>query len=353
MSGSDCPCASGLSRGSFQPSDGSCLSYQYCDQRPTDCCSRYQDDGRPAIILISDMGYDSNYWKCLQDRLCPCANVFAVDLPGTGESDTIPLSSLTLTNLTITLHEWIVSLGFSKVYMVGQGFGGLLALQFSITYPAMVIKLVIVGANPRPYPGGDWPYPITVQLQNLLNDFMSPGAATRDAALALTELIDPVECDIKFRLACNYIMNQESYRIYTAVMSQINLTNSLAGVVAPTLIITGANDPYVPAGAAQYLATNIVGSSLITYEGQGHNVALFNNHLFVETVFDFFFVTCDPCCAYLESIPLCPPKRCGKAVDYSYEERFPPIVYQPPVPPMPVPVPVPQSAMRVIKPRFT
>ncbi|XWV25803.1 alpha/beta hydrolase [Tupanvirus soda lake] len=288
----------------FVTSEGLTISYQHCDKRRRDRCGCYEDDCRPSIVLLHGTGYDSNYWICLMKKLCKVANVFALNNPGAGDSDAPNTGSLTLTRLTQNLTEFLNELNLDKVYLVGHGIGGLIALNFAVLYPNRVVKIAVSSVNPRyfPLPGSTWTFFITPELQQLVSQALLPGANLQTLAPIIANLIDPVECEGTERLVDQYINAIEQYRLYVPALQNIDFRNLANQVTVPVLIMEGTRDPLVPVGAANFLRTNIPNSALVEFYGQGSNFPILNKNLYNKTVFNFFFVKCDPCCAFFETI---------------------------------------------------
>lgn len=325
-------------RTEFQTTDGFCLSYLYCDKRKIDRCGCYEKDCKPVVLLIHDIGYNATYWLCLMEKLCAVANVFAIDLPGAGESDSTSTSNLTLTKLVQYSAELLDQVCANNIYIVGHGYGALVALNFSITYPDRVIKIVSASANPRPYPlpGSDWTYFYTPETQLLFSQLITPGVNIAPVACALTQLIDPNVCESKQILTNQYINAVDQYSLYNPILQNVDFRAAVSQVSVPVLLTSGTIDPLVPAGALDYLSTNITNSIISQFYNQGHNYPVLNKGLFNTLVFNFLFVKCDPCCAFLDLIPTpqkviricCPEKRpcikpCVKVCDPNSDSTDP------------------------------
>jgi 2-succinyl-6-hydroxy-2,4-cyclohexadiene-1-carboxylate synthase len=82
----------------------------------------------------------------------PCSDSFTfilIDQLGHGKTE-IPMDPkrYSIENATADLKEIIDKLGISSVSLYGYSMGGRLALSFSISYPALVRKLVLESASP-------------------------------------------------------------------------------------------------------------------------------------------------------------------------------------------------------------
>ncbi len=309
-----------IKKSEFRTSDGLCLSYQYCDSRKKTNynsweCGCSNNNCKPDIVLIHGIGYDSDYWACFFKKFCSVANVFAIDLP-----TIITSQSLTLNNLSQYVIELLNHLDLDKVYLVGHGLGGLIALNIAALHSSRVVKVAVSSVSPLyyPLPGSDWIYYISLQLQQFLAQYIaldSKSADVRTIANILTDIIDPVDCDSKDLLINQYINALKQYQLYIPVLQQINFIPLVSQITVPVLIMSGTKDPFVPFGATLYLREHIANSAIVEFYGQGSNFPILDTGIYNETVFYFFFVKCDPCCEYLENIHCHKINDCHKTND--------------------------------------
>lgn len=291
-------------KSTFLTTNNLCLSYLHCDKRSKTKCGCYEDDCRPVVILIHDVGYDSKYWLCLIEKLCGVANVFAIDLPNAGDSETTSVSLSSQDFLTQYLLDFVNHISTDKVYLVGHGLGALVALNFSIDHADKVEKIVAASPNPRLFPvvGLDWPFTIPAQLLQLINQSLAPRADLDTISESIINLIDPTSCHANDFLIDHYSNNLDQYRIFLQVLQNTDFRIRASQVTVPVLLTAGTKDPLTPLGASLFLNDVIANSALVEFYNQGHNYPIFNASLFNQNVFNFFFVICDPCCIFLDTI---------------------------------------------------
>ena len=285
-------------RSSFTTSNGLSLSYIY--QADTGC-SRKQ-----SVILLHGVASNANYWLCLMRCLAPRFNVYALDLPNSGSSQSTTPQNLTLPSLTFYLADFVNHLGLTNAYFVGHGIGGLMALNYSILFPDRVIRIVTASVNPRslpaPPPSAPWDYPIEPQLLILLAQALAPGADINALAPVIARAVDPINCPAVSDLVPQYARSVEQYRVYTAALSTIDFRTFASAVPVPVLVTAGSLDPYTPLGAAQFMYDNIPDSTFSEFAEQGYNYPIFATSTFNQVVYNYLTLTCDPCCAYLLSV---------------------------------------------------
>jgi malonyl-CoA O-methyltransferase len=93
------------------------------------------------IVLLHGWGAHSNSWSPLVPALQKIGNVIALDLPGFGESISIPNFNLdaVLSLIAEELPE--------KCVLIGWSLGGVLAVQLAARYPKKITRLVTLAAN--------------------------------------------------------------------------------------------------------------------------------------------------------------------------------------------------------------
>ena len=113
---------------------------------------RYEVTGSgPAVCLLHSGVTDSRAWDGQVARLAPSYTVVRYDIRGFGGS---PLRSGPLSHLE-DLRELLDELAVEATTLVGNSFGGRIALEFALEHPARVTKLVLVAAALRDYGWSD------------------------------------------------------------------------------------------------------------------------------------------------------------------------------------------------------
>lgn len=268
------------------------ISFQYCIKHEDHKC---QSTPKPTIIFIHSLNQDSNFWLCSLYHFCDFANVYAIDLPNSGGSSDTTLANLSLAVLTQIIYDFVIHLCLKRVYIVGHGIGGQIALNFAATYPDYVVKVALSSTSPFYFPGGEsWPFPMSIELQLLLTQFTTPGltcAELKTLAAEISKLVDPIiiRCDNFNELVFQYVKNVQQITLYFQLWPSIDVRSILSQITAPVLITDGTLDPYVPLGASLYLRNQIVDSALVEYYGQGSDNPFFIPEVFNEDVQNFFF----------------------------------------------------------------
>lgn len=106
----------------------------------------YVVEGRgPAIVLVHGLGGFAESWRKTIAALAPRATVYAVDLPGFGQS-TKARGPYRLAYFARALHGFIEAVGLGQVSLVGHSLGGAVAVTHALTHPVRVERMALIGS---------------------------------------------------------------------------------------------------------------------------------------------------------------------------------------------------------------
>jgi len=107
----------------------------------------------PDLILIHGAsGNLRDFTFALMDRLTPRYRVLAFDRPGLGHSDPLPGGEASVAAQVAVMKAAADQLGARRPLLVGQSFGGTVAMAWALDHPAA--GLVMISAPSLPWPGG-------------------------------------------------------------------------------------------------------------------------------------------------------------------------------------------------------
>ena len=107
--------------------------------------------GDPIIILHGLFGTLDN-WQTVGKQLAEHYMVYLVDQRNHGRSPHLDEISYPL--MATDLQQFMESQWIHRAHILGHSMGGKTAMQFALTYPDMVDKLIVVDIAPKAYPGG-------------------------------------------------------------------------------------------------------------------------------------------------------------------------------------------------------
>ena len=103
----------------------------------------YAERGRgPHLVLLHGMFGDHQDWEAVLEPLSQHFHVIAVDLPGFGASGKPP-TQYSLEFYLRALHGLFTALNLTHFHLIGNSFGGQLAVFYTLLFPAQVTRLVL------------------------------------------------------------------------------------------------------------------------------------------------------------------------------------------------------------------
>jgi pimeloyl-ACP methyl ester carboxylesterase len=253
----------------------------------------------PLVLLIHGMAGSASTWKQVMPALSERFTVLAPDLLGHGKSDKTK-GDYSLGAMASTLRDLIVALGYKRATVVGQSYGGGIAMQFAYQYPERCERLVLVNA------GG-----LGSEVNPLLRMLTLPGSeavllvACAPPVRRVVETIGRVVLRKKLENAAVIPELWRSYASLGDVDARRAFLRTLRAVIdprgqsvsaadklylaagIPTLIIWGAEDRIIPVEHAHAAHATIPGSWLEIIDGVGHYVHCEAPDRFVEALTEF------------------------------------------------------------------
>ncbi|MBQ1095492.1 alpha/beta hydrolase [Streptomyces sp. b94] len=101
----------------------------------------YEAGQGPAVLLLHGNATSPRDWWRTMEELKASRRVIALALPGFGF--TSPLGSLDPARLVAFISDFLDELDAANVILVGHSMGGSLALEFTLTHPSRVTRLVL------------------------------------------------------------------------------------------------------------------------------------------------------------------------------------------------------------------
>lgn len=236
---------------------------------------RYIDVGRGApVLFLHGLGASMYAWRRNLAAVAAAGfRVIAFDNRGFGLSDKppAPYDNAAYARLAIALMD---SLRLTDAVLVGHSMGGAIAAQVAIEYPPRVRGLVLVGSaglgarEPLLFRVARWPVLGAAALALRGRGFT--------ARLLRSTYFDPgkvTEADVDQYYAP--VAQPEYGRALRGVLQQFRFTaleGRLDRIAAPTLVLWGEEDRWVPMGLGRALAAGIARSAFVSVPRAGHSV---------------------------------------------------------------------------------
>lgn len=228
----------------------------------------------PPLLFLHGFPDHAYGWRRQIEALSRDFLVLAPDLRGIGASSApAGVDHYRLNHLVADVLGVMAAEGLNQASVVGHDWGATIAWWLAIRLPQALRHLVILSTpHPRHYLDA-FTDPANVEMLEYIHGFRAPGAA---AGLDIDKLSAWVS-DAADRDALRATLNQSNlecmlnyYRANLPATHMVDL-GPLPFVRAPTLVIYGKQDPFVPVSAFQYthLELDVVGS-VIAIPDAGH-----------------------------------------------------------------------------------
>ncbi|MDX1607030.1 MAG: acetoin dehydrogenase dihydrolipoyllysine-residue acetyltransferase subunit, partial [Candidatus Competibacterales bacterium] len=104
-----------------------------------------QGEGGATVLLIHGFGGDLDNWLFNIQALAEHHTVYALDLPGHGQSDKT-VDEPSLAGLAASVQAFMDAVGIDRAHLVGHSLGGAVALQLARERPESVESLALIGS---------------------------------------------------------------------------------------------------------------------------------------------------------------------------------------------------------------
>lgn len=242
----------------------------------------------PPVVLVHGSGPGvSAYanWRLTVPALATEHLVLAPDMAGFGFSAKPGGYGMDL--WLRQLHGFLDALGLERVSLVGNSFGGGLAIAFADRWPDRVDRLVLMGSVGVPFaisPGLDavWGYEPSVENMRRLLDIFA-----FDRGLVTDEL-----AEVRYRASVEPGMQEAFSSMFPAprqrwVDSMVTPDERIAALPHETLVIHGRDDQVIPLTNAFRLLELVERSQLHVFGRCGHWTQIEHAAAFNELVLDF------------------------------------------------------------------
>lgn len=212
----------------------------------------------PPVILIHGAGGSYLSWPP-QVRRMHDQRIFAVDLPGHGKSTGI--GHQTIGDYVEEIAGFLNALRLNAAVWIGHSMGSAVALEAALRFPERVLGLVLLGSGAR----------LRV-APSILQSASSP-STFQDALRVINDFSYAPQTGERLReLGVRQLSNARPAVLYGDFVAcdAFNITDQLSRIVAPTLILCGAEDRMMPLKNSEFLREHMTNAHLEVLPGAGH-----------------------------------------------------------------------------------
>ena len=218
----------------------------------------------PVVVLSNSLGATRGMWDPQVPALAERYRVVTYDTRGHGESPA-PQGPYTLDDLVDDVVALLDEVGAERAHVAGLSLGGMIAMRLAVREPARVDRLALLCTSAKPDPQPFLDRAVAVRAGGT-----APLAATV-ASRWVTPAYAAQHPDLVARLEGMIAgADDEGYAACCEVVAHVDLRDDLARITAPTLVVSGGEDPALPPEHQQLIADSIPGSELLTVSPGAH-----------------------------------------------------------------------------------
>jgi pimeloyl-ACP methyl ester carboxylesterase len=207
------------------------------------------DTGTAPVVLVHGLAVSHRYLTPLAETLGTTHPVYVPDLPGFGLSAR-PGRAYDLRRHVGHLAAWLDAYRLPPVCLVGHSFGAEVAAALAVARPGAVRALVLAGPTSDP----------TARSRR--------GLVGRWLVDCLREPLWQVP------ILCRDVLDARPWRVAATVSHSVRhaVEADLVRITAPTLVLTGEQDPIVPPRWRAEVTRLVPDARLVTVSDAAHNV---------------------------------------------------------------------------------
>jgi len=231
------------------------------------------------LILLHSLAVSAESWKPVFEPLASRFKVYAIDLPGHGDSDK-PGKNYHIEDYTRSVFDFMDQLKIERAIVCGTSVGALIAVEMSVSDPARVERMILTGCPVR----DPWERLDRLVFQSLSLD---PQGSPRPVSLA--------DLGGSFAHPTEELLHWFNQQRAKAGLWVKNMMIAIAlydafpkfpRVKCPTLIVYGNKDPLAP--KEKELLQRIKGSKSAVIPDAGHVTQMDQPQAFLKEVNPFW-----------------------------------------------------------------
>lgn len=235
----------------------------------------------PDLVLIHGASGNTGDFDALVAQLAADFRVIVFDRPGMGHSDPLGTDGGSLSEQARLLQAAAAQLGADRPIVLGQSYGGAVALAWAVERPGTLAGLVTVSAVSQP-----WPQPVSGRrkliahpvLGRLLVPYFVATVDDDRIGRILDRVFAPQPVPEEYAAAICPRLSLSTGSLRANALQRVHLKEQIRAlqphygdIAVPVAILHGTADPIVPlASQSDVLAAGVPGATFAALDGIGH-----------------------------------------------------------------------------------
>jgi len=219
----------------------------------------------PVVVLSHSLGADLSMWDPQVPALAERFRVVRYDTRGHGRSPE-PVGDSTMDDLADDVVALLDRLGVGAAHVVGLSIGGMTGLRLAVREPSRVASLAVLcssAATGNEQAWRDRAHTARTEGTGALAEAVVSRWLTPGYAAGHPELVHQLRATVAGT-------SDEGYASCCAAIAAMDQRADLPRISAPTLVVSGAEDPALPPEQQQVIAGGIPGARLLTVSPAAH-----------------------------------------------------------------------------------
>lgn len=225
----------------------------------------------PVIVMLHGIMASLQTWDGWVEQLKNDYRIVRVDVPGFGVSGAISDGDTSIAGIVERINALADHLGLSQFVLAGNSLGGYISWEYAATHPERIKALILLDA-------AGYPMPLNWLMKLLTAPFLRHAVRIATPRFVVQIVLMDVYGNRK-RISSDKVPVYQDMMLHKGnPLSLITIFEELEHMTpervphikAPTLIMWGEKDRWIPPANAPLFNRDIEGSELIMYPGVGH-----------------------------------------------------------------------------------
>jgi 3-oxoadipate enol-lactonase len=242
-------------------------------------------EGAPWVTMSNSLATTHRMWDAQVDAFTKRYRVLRYDKRGHGETDVAP-GPYSFELLADDVLALLDALQITRTHFVGLSMGGMTGMTMALRKPSVLRTLVLCDTTSKD-PLGD-----AALWQQRIDAVKAGGSMEPLVESTVARFLTPATVKTRPEVADavrTMVRNTpiDGYIACCQAIAKLDLTDRLAGITLPTMVVVGADDPATTVEMARTIHRRITGSELVILKDAAHLSNLEQVDAFNEAVLGF------------------------------------------------------------------